>query len=226
MKRLMICGAFLASAMVLSAADAGPKDEVAAAAKKLAEKPNYSWKTTVAVPEGTQWRPGPTEGKAEKDGFTCVEMSMRDSKTQVVMKGEKVAFTNQEGEWQTVAEAENAEGPGRFMARMMRNFKAPAAQAAELASGAKELKKDGDAFAGEMSDEGAKAQFRFGNVTDPKGTVKFWVKDGALAKYEFKVTGKVDFNGNQMDIDRTTTTEIKEVGTTKVEVPEAAKKKL
>ena len=38
--------------------------------------------------------------------------------------------------------------------------------------------------------------------------------------------GKVSFNGNDRDVDRTTTVEIKDVGTTKVEVPEGAKKKL
>jgi hypothetical protein len=36
----------------------------------------------------------------------------------------------------------------------------------------------------------------------------------------------MDFNGNEIDLDRTTTVEVKDVGTTKVEVPEAAKKKL
>jgi hypothetical protein len=34
------------------------------------------------------------------------------------------------------------------------------------------------------------------------------------------------FNGEDRDIDRTTTTEFKDIGTTKIEVPEAAKKKL
>jgi hypothetical protein len=34
------------------------------------------------------------------------------------------------------------------------------------------------------------------------------------------------FNDNDVKIDRTTTTEIKDVGTTKVTVPDAAKKKL
>ena len=34
----------------LFAADSNPKDEIAAAAKKLGEAANYSWKTTVAVP--------------------------------------------------------------------------------------------------------------------------------------------------------------------------------
>jgi len=36
----------------------------------------------------------------------------------------------------------------------------------------------------------------------------------------------MNFNGNDVDIDRTTTVEIKEVGSTKVDVPEEAKKKL
>ena len=56
--------------------------------------------------------------------------------------------------------------------------------------------------------------------------MKFWIKDGVPAKYEFKVKGTVNFNGNEFENDRTTTVEIKEVGTTKVAVPEAAKKKL
>jgi hypothetical protein len=76
-----------------------------------------------------------------------------------------------------------------------------------------------------MTDEGARSQFRFGNVTNPKGSVKFWIKDGQLAKYEFKLTGKAEFNGNEFDVDRDTTTEITDVGTTKIEVPADAKKK-
>ena len=98
--------------------------------------------------------------------------------------------------------------------------------AAELAAAAKELKKDGDAYSGDLTEAGAKAQFRFGTASNAKGSVKFWLKDGALSKYEFKVQGKVDFNGNEVDVDRATTVEIKDVGTTKVEVPEGAKKKL
>ena len=40
------------------------------------------------------------------------------------------------------------------------------------------------------------------------------------------MTGKVSFNGNDRDVDRATTVEVKDVGTTKVEVPDGAKKKL
>src|ERR1041384_3755577 len=44
-------------------AAAAPKDDVINAAKKLGEQPNYSWKTTVVVPENAQFRPGPSEGQ-------------------------------------------------------------------------------------------------------------------------------------------------------------------
>lgn len=216
----------LVIAPALFAADLSPKDDVIAAAKKLAEKASYSWKSTVVVPESSQWKPGPTEGKTEKGGFTYVTMSMGDNVIEAVMKGDKGVITNQDGDWQTASELEGGEGRGRFMGRLVRNFKAPAAQVTELVAGIKELKKDGDIYSGELTEEGAKAQFRMGNTTNPKGSVKFWVKEGALSKYELKVTGKVEVNGNERDLDRATTTEIKEVGTTKVNVPEAAKKKL
>jgi hypothetical protein len=47
-----------------------------------------------------------------------------------------------------------------------------------------------------------------------------------VSKYELKVKGTVTFNGNDRDVDRTTTVEIKNIGSTKVEVPEEARKKL
>ena len=61
-------------------------------------------------------------------------------------------------------------------------------------------------------------------VTNPKGTVKFWIKDGLLLKYEYHVQGAVSFNGKDQNVDQTTTVVIKDVGTTKVEVPDEAKK--
>jgi hypothetical protein len=226
MKRIILCSVLCLLTSSVLAADSSAKDDVIAAAKKLAEKANYSWKTTVVVPESAQFKPGPTDGKTEKDGFTYVTMSFGDNVTKAAIKGDKAVVTNQDGDWQLASELEGGEGRGRFLGRMMRNFKTPAVQAADLAGVTKELKKESDVYSGDLTEEGAKAQFRFGNASGAKGSVKFWLKDGMLSKYEFKVTGKVDFNGNEVDVDRTTTTEVKDVGTTKVNVPEAAKKKL
>jgi len=236
MKKQILTGVLVGLAGSLLAADTSAKDEVVNAAKKLGEKSNYSWKTTVVVPESAQIKPGPTEGKTEKDGYTHVKMSFRDTTPELVKKGEKIAFTNQDGDWQTPADVEGEQGPGRFMAGMARNFKVPAAQAADVAQATKELKKDGDVYSGDLTEEGAKNLMRFRrgggggdggpSIKDAKGSAKFWVKDGVLTKYEFKVTGSMDFNGNDIEVDRTSTVEIKDVGTTKVEVPEGAKKKL
>jgi len=208
------------------AAESKAGDEVLAAAKALANKPNYSWKTTVVVPETAQFKPGPTEGQTEKDGFTHVKMTFGDNTTEAVTKGDKGVGKDAEGNWKTAADLENAEGRGRFLGRLLKNLKAPAAQVGDLVAATGDLKKDGDAYSGDLTEDGAKKQFRFGQPQNPKGSVKFWVKDGVLSKVEVKVSAKIEFNGNEVDASRTTTTEIQKIGSTTLAVPTEAKKML
>ena len=240
MKRNILLGTMSLLAGSLIAADPSPKDDVTSAAKKLADQSSYSWKTTVTVPEGGggRFRPGPSEGKTEKDGFTWFSMTMRDNTTEFVMKGDKAAVKTPDNGWQSKAEAtagSDEPGPAMFLARMLENFKTPAAQAEDHTAKVKEFKKDGDMFSGDLTEDGAKELLTFGrrrgggegpSVSDAKGSAKFWVKDGVLSKYEINVQGKVTFGGNERDVNRTTTVEIKDVGTTKVSVPEEAAKKL
>jgi len=234
MKKQILCLALATASLSLFAADA--KEEVTAAAKKLGDAANYSWKTTVVVPESAQFKPGPTEGKTEKGGFTYIKSSFGDNTFESVSKGEKMAFTNRDGEWQVAGEGQGGGGGGRG-GGALRNTKPPAVQAAEIAAGAKELKKEGDALVGDLTEDAAKTLMRFRRgggggggepppISNAKGSVKFWVKDGVLTKYELKLSGKMEINGNDVDLDRTSTVEIKDVGSTKVEVPEAAKQKL
>jgi hypothetical protein len=230
MKTKLYVGVALLLAGSLFAANLDPKDEIAAAIKKLAGQPNYGWKTTVIVPEGTQFRPGPTEGKTEKDGLTHIATAFGDNRIEVVTKGDKAAVLGQEGIWQSAAELENAEGPARFLAGFARNVRTPAVQSAELASFAKELKKEGDSYSSDLTEDGAKTFLRFRRggdgpaISNARGSVKFWLKDGELAKYEYKVQGTISFGGNDIDVDRMTTVEIRDIGKTKVDVPEAAKR--
>jgi len=218
----------------LLTANASPKDDVAAAATKLGEKPNYSWKTTVVVPESSRFRPGPTEGKTEKNGFTHLTITTGDNTTQAVLKGDKAAISSPDGGWQSLSELDSAERSGRFRAMAVRNFKAPAAQAAELAAGAKELTNDGESLSGALTEDAVKRLLTFGRrgggdapaINGARGLVKFWLKDGLLSKYEVEVSGTLNFTDNQREVSRTMTTEIKDVGATKVDVPEDAKKKL
>jgi hypothetical protein len=52
------------------------------------------------------------------------------------------------------------------------------------------------------------------------------LKDGQLQKYTIKLSGTVNFGGDDQDIEGTMTSEIKDVGHTKLEIPDDAKKKL
>jgi hypothetical protein len=232
MKKGLVLSSVVLLAGTVFAADSSPKDDVVNAAKNLGAQANYTWKTTVIVPKDAQFKPGPTDGKTEKNGFTHVKMTFFDNPVQIAVKGTNGAFTDQDGAWQSGASADGQEGPGRFIAMFLRNLQTPAEEAAELASFAKELKKDGDVYSSDLTDEGAKAKLTFrrggagATVTNPKGSVKFWVKDGAITKYEFKVKGTVHWNDQDFDNDRVTTVEIKDVGATKLEVPDEAKKKL
>ncbi len=246
MKRNILFGIIALLAGSLLAADSGPKDDVSAAAKKLADASNYSWKMTQDLGANSQFQPGPTTGKTEKDGITWMSSEFGDNTMEAAKKGTKVAVKTDEG-WQSSEEAAGGGGGGGgfgrggFLARRMTTLKLPAQEAQDLATAAKELKKDGDVISGDLTEDGAKSLLSTGfggrrgggggaqapAPKNAKGSVKFWLKDGSIAKYEFKVSGTVQgFNGDDMDMDRTTTVEISNVGSTKIDLPDEAKKKL
>ncbi len=234
MKTKVLIGILSLFAGPLFAAESTPKDEVSAGIKKLGQQSDYSWKTTVEFGNFT----GTSQGKAKKDSLVALSMTFGENTTEAILKGSKCAIKMPDQDWQSLAELEAAAGtepgPGQFLVRRMKNFKAPTEEAADLVSKVKELKKDGDLYSAELTEAGAKDLVSFGGRRNPnapepknaKGSVKLWLKDGQLSKYELKVQGTVNFNGEDRDLDRTTTTEVKDVGTTKIEVPEAATKKL
>ena len=238
-------GLFCASALCAADGDAktdpkaDPKADVTAAAKKLGEKANYSWTSTPKTEgggAGGNFRGGPTDGQTEKGGITYVKTTFGERTIEAAMKGDQVVIKGEDG-WESAADLE---GNRQFMARRYQNFKAPAAESADLATKVASLKKTDGTYAGDMTEEGAKAMMSFGgrrggaaggnagpNITGAKGSVKFWIKDGDLTKYEFNVQGKMTGRDDQeISINRTTTVEIKDVGNTKLTLPEDAKKKL
>jgi hypothetical protein len=216
---------------------ADAKDDVQDAAKKLAESANYSWTTSM---ESGQFSSS-VSGKTEKDGFTSLSMTFGDNTSEAVIKGSKAAIKTDDG-WKSAEDAAQQSGGGQpnpvmFVARMVQTFKTPAAIAEEYAGKTTDLQKTDDGYSGQLTEEAAKEllSFRRRNAaatTQPsqaknaKASVKFWVKDGVLSKMQYQVTGTVTFNDQDRDIDRTTTVEIKDVGSTKVDAPDEAKAKL
>jgi len=251
MKRIAWIGiASLAASLVAAAPDA--KADLKAAAKKLEDAGGYAW-TSTSKSDGAgggngnanrnRFQPGPTEGKLDKDGLVWIKSTQGEMSTEAYLKAGKSAVKSGDA-WKAGSEfdltAQGGQGrrdPGAGMVRRLQNFKAPAVEAGGLLDKVGDLKDEGEGvFSGALSEEGVKELLtRFGRpggnnngpqVTEPKGGVKFWVKDGMLVKYELNTQGKFSFNNNEFAINRTTTVEFKDAGSVKIEVPEEAQKKL
>jgi hypothetical protein len=243
MKKNIFLGMMILAAAPLLAADASPKDEVTSAVAALGSAANYSWHSAVESPGGGgRFGRGPTDGKTEKGGCTWISMTRGDNTTIAVLQGTNGAINTPDNGWQSLKEATADDGGGgfnpmMFLARSLQNYRVPDMQVADLVGAAKDLTSGTNGISGDLTDDGAKALLSFGpprggngddgpTITNPKGSVTFTLADGKLVKYSFHVSGTMSFNGNDRDVDRTTTVEIKDVGTTKIEVPEDAKKKL
>ncbi|MEO6568347.1 MAG: hypothetical protein ABIO94_06250 [Opitutaceae bacterium] len=235
-----------ASAIAVSVRAADSKETVGNAIKALKEKGSYSWSTSMEM-AGGQFPGQTTKGKTDKDGFALLSREGPNGAIQTATKGDK-RVTKMDDGWKTPEEMQAAGGGGRGRGGFGGGFGGmqalPADDAEALLKEIKDLKAgDGGLYTAELSEQGAKNRAGFGGrgrggpaggaggVTPPepkdaKGSVKFWVKDGVLAKYELTTSAKMAFQDQEMDIGRTNTTEISNVGATKVEVPEDAKKKL
>jgi hypothetical protein len=247
MKSILFTAILGLTALSVSAAD--PAERVKAAAKRLADQDSYSWTSTVkneaatGAGGGGQFRMGPTEGKTLKSGLTQITQKFGEDRTVVsfVLK-DKFAVQTQDG-WRSSADlAANAaggggggQGRGGFMGRGLANMKRPAEEAEALAGWTKELQRiEAGVLGGDLTTEGVKQMMLRGRrpaaggqapePTEAKGSVKFWVKGGQLAKYEYHIQGKVTFNDREMEINRTTTVELKDIGSTQVTVPDEVKK--
>ncbi|MEO7677704.1 MAG: hypothetical protein ABIV39_13165 [Verrucomicrobiota bacterium] len=219
----------------LHAAESGPKEALAKASKELANKTNYSWTATTKEADGSAGRLGNVEGKTEKSGLTFLGLSPGGIPVEVYMKGEKGVARALEG-WQSFDEITKAGGTAAAIARFLKTYKTPAAQAIELANNVTELKEADGVISGELKAEAINELLLMGGrrregqdapkTTDTKGSVKFWIKDGALNKYEINVQGKITSSDRSLEIDRTTTIEINEIGSTKIEMPAEAKEKI
>jgi len=235
MKRSLLIALVAVSAHTLFAADSDSKSKVANANKKLSEKSNYSWTSTAKEADGSTGRLGPMEGKTEKSGLTFLSFTVSEIPIEVYIKGEKGTAKALEG-WQSFDDIAQTSATAAGIVKFLRAHKAPVAESAALAEKVKELKETEGVLSGDLSEEAAKelltrgARRREGQdppkIADAKGSVKFWIKDGSLAKYEFNVQGKVTAGDRETDVNRTTTVEIKDADATKIELPAEAKEKM
>lgn len=234
------------AALALMAGRAADEDLDKAAAK-AAEMGNYSCTVT------TKMEGGRGGGGGEGGGPQPVEMRvkadaplhLKSGEIEAYRKGEIVAV--KEGDtWKRLERPERpAEGekPDRraMAAQRLRGVRAPHEVLKDLKSSAfKEVKREdtegSKVFSGELTEEALKALRPAGrrggggggDRPAPKSTGKarIWVNgDGAVTKYEINIesTSK-NPEGEERTTKFTSTVEIKDVGTTKYDVPEDAAK--
>jgi hypothetical protein len=235
MKRALVIGLIGLLARTLSAAESSPQDKIVGATKQLGDKPNYTWTTTTKEGDGSPGRVGPIDGKAEKGGLTYLSFSIGGIPVEVYMNGQKGAAKALEG-WQTFDEIAQTGGTAAAVVRFLRSYKAPGVESAALSEKVKDVKEAEGMLSGELKEDAAKELLESGarrregqeppKIANPKGSVKFWIQNGALTKYEINIQGKVTAVDRESDVNRTTTVELKEVGSTKLEVPVEAKQKM
>lgn len=205
--------------------------DLVAAATKLTDAGNYSWRSVTNDTSGN----GSTlitDGKTDKSGYTTVNLNSGDYYVRLIIKGESGAINTGDG-WKTADDLTDNRRAARFLSFTVRGFKSPAVLAQEAASHVKELRAEEDAFVADVTgNEAAQllspmANLRGGReMSNAKATVRFWVRDGVLSKYQVHATYTVSRNGNDTDIDRTTTVDFTDIGSATVEVPEDVKRKL
>jgi hypothetical protein len=232
MKTILLTSLLSALSLV---ALADPKSDLKAAAAKLAEASSYTW--TAKTEMANSQAPAATlTGKAEKGGFAVITSERDGNTTMAVRKGEK-GVVKVEGEWKTAEDLRGGGGGGGgggWRGGMLLRTQMPAEDAPKMLERVKELKDMDGYVGGELTEAGAKELLAFrgrpgGNAPEPKnakGFAKFWLKDGAIAKMEVKVSGTISMQNEDRDVSRTTTYEFKDVGSTKVEVPADAKSKI
>jgi hypothetical protein len=219
---------------------ANPAADLTAAAEKLATATSYAWSNTTSF--GGNFGDRTTSGKKGSGGYILVTMPGRDQEVQVLSRKGKAAL-QRDGGWVVPNPDAEEQGGGRWIARMVQNLREPTADAKDLVSKAKDVKAEGGNYKGTLDEAAAKELMSFrgfgrrgggggggqggGGGTPPEvsgasGTVAFTVTDGILTGYELTLTGRMNFNGEDRDVNRTTKVSFTGVGSTTFDIPEAA----
>ncbi len=224
---------------------AAPADQAVVAAMKIVDTRNYSW--TCYVPS-TGRALVVREGKANKDGFSMVTFvdpqspmmrqiaRLNDGTVIAFFRGEgNFVFQTSDG-WKTGEELpplglrrRGAKGGADYWL----SVPSPHEELEIIVGSYQDMKLVDGALQGSLSDDGARQLL--GSSKTPAvtatGSFKLWVEDGVLTKYLVDLTGTIMTGAPGADAESTPLrrlmlTEIKDVGKTKLDVPDEVRRKL
>jgi hypothetical protein len=237
--KIVYVGAFLQTMLVCAAIQ--DFNDFRNIGKALNPGGSYSW-SEVTIESG---RSSPTkiEGRADVKGVTAVSIVLTNRTIEGYLLGNKAYVTCAQKNWKSEPLLGKGESPGALMTRLIRSATPPAEEIELLLNNGQKLKKNGDVISGDLPEstakkllENAEKRARKIDLADRNGgrkeakavraNVTLWTKDNVVTKYEVRLTGKIDIDGKETEVVRTRTIEIKDIGTTKVDVPEKARQKL
>ena len=155
---LLFIAAISTPGLQMLGADADLKNAISAAARKLADQPSFTWKTTtMSDAPGPFGGGGATSGQTEREGYTRISASSPGGEPlDFVMRAGKVAVLFEEN-WLTMDQASQRGGGGGgapgFNRAVMANFKTPVAQAEEYLAKAAGFTSAGDKITGSLGPE-------------------------------------------------------------------------
>ncbi len=126
-------------------------------------------------------------------------------------------------------------GPPPAYSNLQLNLSRPHEEIGVIIGSHTDIKADGEIISGTLSETGAKLLLVHAGQNEltplaARGTFRLWIRDGALVKYEVTLAGRIAVDTpsarREVDVNQTSTTELRTVGTTKFEVPDEARNKL
>ena len=248
MNRLILCLSCLIMPSAGMADEPAPGAMVKAAVEKLQNAANYSWRITMTSGGESRFSPGPMEGKTIKNDCTLWSFSFGERSAEAWIKGDRIAVKTEEG-WSRPEDCrppphddrgEHGKSPRHkrskagFLINRVQSMKAPAEFCAELLGKISSFSNTGEAITATLTPEATSAMLAFGGppregkpeFTDPKGSVTWVIRDGALQRIELHLSAAFTVNGSAVPIDRSSTIEIRDTGKTTLMIPEEASKLL
>ncbi len=130
---------------------------------------------------------------------------------------------------------DRGDGNSRAFSNVQNTLSRPHEEIAIIIAGASGMKAEGEVVSGTLSDTAAQLLLVHEGQRDrvplqAAGTFRFWVRGGALVKYETKLEGRLQVDDpagrREVKVNQTATTTLSEVGTAKIEVPPEVRKRL
>jgi hypothetical protein len=236
MKRRTVLTFLTAGVLAQAEAVAEPSEPLMAGVQALKAAPNYAWTITTEMP-GAPFKVASMRGRADADGWLVLETEVGGRRRMVVGRREGRVF-NEAGVWRSPAEAERLKGDENTAAQDLMGAPTPTGELAALLPKLGGLRREADgSYYGALPEVSAKglilavmkgrAPGGFSpELKAPVGNLRLWLQDGRPQRYVISATATASLPFATKEIKRISTVEISEVGSTRVEVPVAARTKL